>query len=305
MIECDTERSCVLHFHTEKEPSSFFLDWVFESDASQEQIYQTVVAELLEDVLTGETCTLFMYGSRGSGKTFTLFGHAEREGVIPQAVKHLFLRISSNPLAYNVEISCLSLDKEKLSNLLVNPTERTHEPALRLRELPTGELFISDLQLVRVYSWGECNHFIQTSYRNQQINQTLYSAQKGTNIFILTIEGPNGRGKLVFYDLNSSHNPENSEAPQLVKLRRVVSALSSPYHEQPKHVPYRDSQLTRLLRDALSGVSKCRMIATISPADSWQTTQDTLLFAARVMSIRNNLKPLTKNARSATIDLNE
>jgi hypothetical protein len=48
------------------------------------------------------------------------------------------------------------------------------------------------------------------------------------------------------------------------------------------HVPYRDSKLTRLLRDALGGKSKTCIIATISPAShSLEETMSTLEYAHR------------------------
>ena len=35
-----------------------------------------------------------------------------------------------------------------------------------------------------------------------------------------------------------------------------------------KHIPYRDSKLTRLLQDSLGGNTKTMMVACLSPADN-------------------------------------
>ncbi len=55
-----------------------------------------------------------------------------------------------------------------------------------------------------------------------------------------------------------------------------------------KHVPYRDSKLTRLLQDSLGGNTKTVMIAAISPADyNYDETLTTLRYASRAKNIKN------------------
>ena len=55
-----------------------------------------------------------------------------------------------------------------------------------------------------------------------------------------------------------------------------------------KHVPYRDSKLTRLLEDSLGGNTKTCMIANISPADyNLAETLSTLRYADRAKRIKN------------------
>jgi kinesin family member 11 len=81
-------------------------------------------------------------------------------------------------------------------------------------------------------------------------------------------------------------------------------------------VPYRDSKLTRLLRDALGGKSKTCIIATVSPAaHSAEETLQTLEYAHRAKSIKNKpeinarvtknalLKDLQKEVERLTADL--
>lgn len=73
----------------------------------------------------------------------------------------------------------------------------------------------------------------------------------------------------------------------LSALGNVISALS----EGGKHIPYRDSKLTRLLQDSLGGNSKTMMIAAISPADyNYDETLSTLRYANRAKNIKNKPK---------------
>ena len=70
----------------------------------------------------------------------------------------------------------------------------------------------------------------------------------------------------------------------LLTLGRVITALV----EGQGHVPYRDSKLTRLLRDSLGGKTKTCIIATIAPTVQCQEeTLSTLDYAHRAKNIKN------------------
>jgi hypothetical protein len=63
-----------------------------------------------------------------------------------------------------------------------------------------------------------------------------------------------------------------------LQLGDVIAALL----EKRAHVPYRNSQLTRLLSDSLGGNSKVVLLAHLAPeAASLPETQSTLLFSQR------------------------
>lgn len=57
-----------------------------------------------------------------------------------------------------------------------------------------------------------------------------------------------------------------------------------------RHIPYRDSKLTRLLKDSLGGNCKTLMISCVSPAlSSYEDTHNTLKYASRAMKIKSNV----------------
>ena len=61
--------------------------------------------------------------------------------------------------------------------------------------------------------------------------------------------------------------------------------------KNPKHIPYRDSKLTRLLEDSLGGNCKTTMMAMISPAlVAYNESISTLKFANRAKNIKNTPK---------------
>lgn len=71
----------------------------------------------------------------------------------------------------------------------------------------------------------------------------------------------------------------------LSALGNVISALVD---GRCKHIPYRDSKLTRLLQDSLGGNTKTLMVACLSPADNnYDETLSTLRYANRAKNIKN------------------
>ena len=68
----------------------------------------------------------------------------------------------------------------------------------------------------------------------------------------------------------------------LLALGNVISALGDPKRKS-SHVPYRESKITRLLKDALGGNARTSMIACLSPAkENFAENLNTLKYAKRV-----------------------
>ena len=87
--------------------------------------------------------------------------------------------------------------------------------------------------------------------------------------FIVTISGATGARLKEATKINLS----------LSALGNVISALVD---GKSKHIPYRDSKLTRLLQDSLGGNTKTLMVACLSPADNnYDETLSTLRYANR------------------------
>jgi len=74
----------------------------------------------------------------------------------------------------------------------------------------------------------------------------------------------------------------------LSALGNVINSLVEMSEGKVRHVHYRDSKLTFLLRDSLGGNSKTLIIACVSPASSSHSeTLSTLKFAQRAKLIKN------------------
>ncbi|TRY83783.1 hypothetical protein DNTS_035355, partial [Danionella cerebrum] len=69
----------------------------------------------------------------------------------------------------------------------------------------------------------------------------------------------------------------------LITFRNVIFALSS---HGSQHVPYRESKLTRALRDCLGGNYRTCLLVVVSPkSSSISETLSSLQFASRAMAV--------------------
>ncbi|KFZ64799.1 Kinesin-like KIF18A, partial [Podiceps cristatus] len=76
----------------------------------------------------------------------------------------------------------------------------------------------------------------------------------------------------------------------LLALGNVINALADPKSKK-QHIPYRNSKLTRLLKDSLGGNCRTIMIAAVSPSSMfYDDTYNTLKYANRAKDIKSSLK---------------
>lgn len=81
----------------------------------------------------------------------------------------------------------------------------------------------------------------------------------------------------------------------LLALANCINRLAD-RHAKRHHVPYRDSKLTRILKDSFGGNSKTVMITNVSPSSAqYEETLNTLKYANRAKNIRTKV---TKNVKS-------
>lgn len=72
-----------------------FTDHIFDMNASNLDIFDTVVKPIVNAAVNGFNGTVFAYGQTSSGKTYTMMGSAEELGIVPLAVQHMFDAIAN------------------------------------------------------------------------------------------------------------------------------------------------------------------------------------------------------------------
>ncbi|GAA50256.1 kinesin family member 3/17 [Clonorchis sinensis] len=280
--------------------------------STTEQIYSDICYPLVEGVTEGYNGTIFAYGQTGCGKSFTMQGlpeDASQRGIIPRAFDHVFETISvSQNTKFLVYASFLEIYNEEIRDLLA----RDVKTKLDLKEHPEKGVYVAGLSVHKVSSVDECQVIMGTGWKNRSTGATLMNAESSRSHSIFTIHlemidrDPQlatekiKAGKLNLVDLAGSERQAKTGAAgdrlrEATKINLSLSALgnviSALVDAKVKHIPYRDSKLTRLLQDSLGGNTKTLMIACLSPADNnYDETLSTLRYANRAKNIQNKPK---------------
>uniref|UniRef100_A0A8D2ALT6 Kinesin-like protein KIF17 n=1 Tax=Sciurus vulgaris TaxID=55149 RepID=A0A8D2ALT6_SCIVU len=289
-------------------PKQFTFDGAYHMDHVTEQIYNEIAYPLVEGVTEGYNGTIFAYGQTGSGKSFTMQGLPDppsQRGIIPRAFEHVFESVQcAENTKFLVRASYLEIYNEDVRDLLGADTKQR----LELKEHPEKGVYVKGLSLHTVHSVAQCERIMETGWKNRSVGYTLMNkdSSRSHSIFTISIEiyavDERGKdhlraGKLNLVDLAGSERQSKTGATgerlkEATKINLSLSALgnviSALVDGRCKHIPYRDSKLTRLLQDSLGGNTKTLMVACLSPADNnYDETLSTLRYANRAKNIKN------------------
>ncbi|CAH9078298.1 unnamed protein product [Cuscuta epithymum] len=213
-----------------------------------------------------------------------------------------------------MRVTFIEIYNEEITDLL-STQEEDSKTAVKLMEDGKSAVFIRGLQEEIVSSADEIYKILECGSAKKHTAETLLNKQsnRSHSIFSITVQikecSSHGTevikcGKLNLVDLAGSENILRSGAKEgrareageinksLLTLGRVINALA----DHSGHVPYRDSKLTRLLRDSLGGKTKTCIIATVSPSlECLDETLSTLDYAFRAKNIKNRPEVNQKN----------
>uniref|UniRef100_A0AAR2LG63 Kinesin motor domain-containing protein n=1 Tax=Pygocentrus nattereri TaxID=42514 RepID=A0AAR2LG63_PYGNA len=295
----------------------FYFDFVFEEISAQEEVYAGCVQPLIEAFFQGFNATVFAYGQTGSGKTYTI-GEAnissfrdDEQGIIPRAVAEIFKLLDENDLTdFSVRVSYLEVYKEIFRDLL---EVETASKDIHIREDDKGNIVLCGVKECEVEGLDEVLSLLDSGNTARHTGATQMNPHSSRSHTIFTVLMEQRRGgsratsgslhilssKFHFVDLAGSERilktgntgERLKESIQinsgLLALGNVIGALGDP-KRKGTHIPYRDSKITRILKDSLGGNAKTLMIACISPSSSdFDESLNTLNYAKRARNIQN------------------
>jgi len=286
----------------------------------QKRVFQDLGEGVLKNAWLGYNCSLFAYGQTGSGKSYSIVGYGANKGVIPVVCQRLFGAIEAevakkSETQYEVTLSMIEIYNEQVRDLL-NAATMKIKGGLKIREHPKKGFYIEKLSNVTVTSYANIESKMDDGTKNRTIAATSMNAtsSRAHTIVALTFtqKGKNDLGQgmtkssvINLVDLAGSERAASTQASgdrlkegaainqSLSSLGNVIAALadiaSDPGKGKKIIVPFRDSSLTKLLKNALTGNSKSVMMAAVSPADiNYDESLSTLKFADRVKRIKTS-----------------
>ncbi|XP_071524640.1 uncharacterized protein [Panulirus ornatus] len=299
----------------------FRYDDVFEEYCSQERVYMKAVEPLVTKVEEGHNATVFAYGQTGSGKTFTMGTDpciaTEGEGILQRALRALLGKDNELPVDDQESISSsasrsLTVSIIEVYNEMIFDLLASSRIPLNAKAGPRGGGAISAVGMVeeKVDSVSDGLALLKKGSHLRSVGATAVNQHSSRShaLVYLTLKNGKHHGCLRLVDLAGAEGVGRTQSSGLqfiegvninkglLTLGKVLAALCNP---ASGHVPFRESVLTRLLKDSLGGTSYTAMIACVSPANiNVYETINTLRYAEQARSIKSKPHALSTVKKS-------
>ncbi|PKA65986.1 Kinesin-like protein FLA10 [Apostasia shenzhenica] len=238
-----------------------------------------------------------------------MVGTTNDPGLMVLSLNTIFDLIKKDGGSDKFEVSCSYLEvyNEVIYDLLEKSSEH-----LELREDPEHGIVVAGLRSIKVHSADRILELLNlgNSRRKTESTEANTTSSRSHAVLEITVKRKQKnrhqsrilRGKLALVDLAGSERASETNSGgqklrdganinrSLLALANCINALGKHQKKGLAYVPYRNSKLTRILKDGLSGNSQTVMIATISPADvQYHHTVNTLKYADRAKEIKTHV----------------
>ena len=290
---------------TKVKEATFKFDFAFDEKIDQAEVYRCTTANLVKQVINGYNATVYAYGATGTGKTYTMVGGGDNWGIMIRSISDLFKIINNEKEKnYIIKISYVEIYNEIIKDLLADQSSRNRNQ-LEIRTDAQKGVILQGAEFKKVTNETDAYKLIMRGNKQRTENPTSYNENSSRSHAILqiyleieeqqvsTLNKEKAFGKFVLVDLAGSEKTpvlgkRNAESgsinKSLLALGKCINALTS---QNKGYIPWRDSKLTRLLQEPLSGNSRIVMIATVSPSiDAFDETMFTLQNAQKAKGVK-------------------
>lgn len=281
---------------------TFTFNQVFKENSTQGQVFAEI-RDLVVSVIDGYSVCIFAYGQTGSGKTFSMQGYGNERGIYYKTFSELF-RVAAERTGWKIELKCALVEiyNEEIRDLLADPSKRREK--MQVKQGKEGN-FLPGLTVRAVASAEEVEELLTTGSSNRQMAATDMNAHSSRSHLLVQIFANvvNTDGKklpqscITLVDLAGSERlaksgVEGDRAKEAIAINKSLSALGDVINSRATksaHTPFRNSPLTHMLQDSLSGDSKTLMLLQINPCvDYVEESMCSLQFGARVNNVEMN-----------------
>ncbi|CAD8097370.1 unnamed protein product [Paramecium primaurelia] len=308
LMDPESEREDDLLRKNRLKETNFAFDFVFDQWVSQQMIYENTTEFLLEGVLEGYNTTVFCYGATGSGKTFTMIGSQQEVGIMPRALQQLFnYSIQDRFKDTQFKVCYVEIYNENIRDLLTSEDKN-----LEIREDKNNGIQIAGVTEIEVRTVSEVLALLKVGNKNRSKEATDANKESSRSHAILQLQVESKeraagiqeqiiQSKFSLVDLAGSERAANTNNKgqrmieganinkSLLVLGNCIQSLSEANEKGIKNpfIPFRNSKLTRLLKDSLGGNCRTVMISNVTPAVScFEETYNTLVYANRAKNIK-------------------
>ncbi|XP_076755580.1 kinesin-like protein KIF18A isoform X2 [Xylocopa sonorina] len=281
----------------------FIFDRIFDMPSNNTDVFEGSTKDLICNLLDGYNCSVFAYGATGAGKTHTMLGTSEDPGITYRTVAELFSEIEkqSDHREFNLGVTYLEVYNENVQDLLQK------SGPLHLRDDGRCGVIVAGLKVIAIQNAEELLTLLARGNKNRTQHPTDANEESSRSHAVFQVyinianklDGQVRQVKLSMIDLAGSERasatgckgPRFKEGANINKSLLALGNCINNLADGAKHITYRDSKLTRLLKDSLGGNCQTVMIANIAPSNfSYEDTYNTLRYADRAKKIKTHIK---------------
>ena len=309
-----------------KVTKEFIFDKIFNENNNNYYIFENCIKDMIDNLIKGYNSTVLAYGITSSGKTHTIFGELNKKniegekGIIFNSVNYLFHILKNNNNnnenqinTFTLKASYLEIYNETVIDLLNKSSSQQQKSNLMIVEDPIKGIYVPDLleytinsaeSLLALINDGNTrrtmaptnqNVFSSRSHAILQINLEQHNIEENkiyTSKFLIVDLAGSERGGI---EKGKRREEGANINKSLLSLGNCINILSDK-SKIGSFVPYRDSKLTRILKDSLGGNIKTLMLACVSPSQLYyDETLNTLNYATRAKKITKKIVKNVKN----------
>lgn len=289
-------------------------DGVYGPGDTNHSVYVKAVEREIGRALQGINMCVLIYGVTGSGKTHTAFGDlANRTDLITETglVGYCVRRLTQEQ-GLKLSASYVEVYNETVKDLLGS------DDNLNISENNMGDVVIVGAKNRSVESESDLTRLIREGNLRRKTAKTganVFSSRSHAVLQFYLRKNSGENAKITFIDLAGSErvastgnqgirlNEGSHINKSLLSLGRVITQLT-----EGGHVSYRDSKLTRLLKDSLGGNTRTILIVCLSPVlGHLDETLQSLQYGVRARGIKQtfvaNIDPVMPKATFGDPDL--
>ena len=300
--------------HNNPQEKKYYFNKIFTEQDKNKDVFEQAIKPTINNVINGYNSTTLAYGVTGTGKTHTIFGDLAlsngEDGVAIKACEYLFNKLNKEYFSddYEIKVSYIEIYNENVIDLLNNENENI---SLMIIEDPNKGVYVHNVKEFIINNTNELKKLICQGNKRRTMaptNQNKFSSRSHAILQLsLKRKAYNEKNnnfdiyysKFLIVDLAGSERgglekgKRREEGANINKslftLGSCINILSDK-NRNGKFIPYRDSKLTRLLKDSLGGNILTVMLVCVSPSgESYDESISSLNYANRAKKIKKKI----------------
>ncbi|XP_010421198.1 PREDICTED: kinesin-like protein KIN-10C [Camelina sativa] len=262
---------------------SYKLDYCYEESETPGLILTKEIKPLISSVFEGKDANVIAHGARSSGKTHLIQGNEREFGLAILTMSEMLSMAEEK--GNSVSVSVYEVSQETVYDLLDQ-----QKRVVTVLEGAQGKIQLKGLSQVPVKSLSEFKNLYFGLKKTPKLSSDPpVRSHKGLMIHVTNGKAnSDSHGRMNFLDMagyEDSRKQNSALAPlEIARINKSIYSLQNVMYAlnaNESHVPYRESKLTRMLKDCLQGCNRTLLI-TCLPREFSQDSFYMLNLASRI-----------------------